>query len=219
MYRYNRSSSPDVVTRESGMPTRSNALTEVTRLWLQTRHGCLVDESVPVPVKYGLSDLDLVAIKPDLTTFKLPNGVLVGPRLIVETKDEHDWEPTGKDFGNMFEADVKKMGDQAYIPTKDSKGTKFTMLREEHFAVASKLFGTKEFERLFVVHNIQLDIKARIAAQTHERSIYIVTAHEVVGDLLDWYRDHPRKAALRNTLTGDLWHLLIGYCSPLDGRN
>jgi hypothetical protein len=48
------------------MSSRSNALTEITRLWLQARHGCLVDESIPVPVPYALSDIDLIALRPDL---------------------------------------------------------------------------------------------------------------------------------------------------------
>ena len=32
------------------MAARSNALGELTRFWLQARHGCLIDESVAVRV-------------------------------------------------------------------------------------------------------------------------------------------------------------------------
>ncbi len=40
------------------MSTRSNASTELARFWLQERHGCLLDEELPVPVPYALSDID-----------------------------------------------------------------------------------------------------------------------------------------------------------------
>jgi hypothetical protein len=81
------------------MPTRTNACSELTRFWLEARHGCLVGEGVPVPVPYALSDIDLLALHPQQQTIQLPSGQLVGPRLIIETKDEHDWEPTGREFG------------------------------------------------------------------------------------------------------------------------
>ena len=71
------------------MANRGNACSELTRFWLQARHGCFTDESVPVAVPYASSDIDLLALRPDGTPFELPNGTQVGPRLIVETKDEH----------------------------------------------------------------------------------------------------------------------------------
>lgn len=29
--------------------------------------------------------------------------------MIVETKDERDWEPTGREFGKLLESDIAKM--------------------------------------------------------------------------------------------------------------
>jgi len=75
------------------MASRSNACSELTRFWLEARHGYLITESVPVPVPYGRSDINFIAMHPRLNTLTLPDGSNLGPRLIVETKDEHDWEP------------------------------------------------------------------------------------------------------------------------------
>jgi hypothetical protein len=81
------------------MASRSNACSEITRLWLEARHGCLLTESMPVPVARGNSDIDLIAMQAKSQTFTLPDGRPVGPRLLVETKDEHDFDPKGKEFG------------------------------------------------------------------------------------------------------------------------
>ncbi len=53
------------------MPARSNAMSELARFWLESRHGCVVKECIPVPVKYGLSDIDLLALRPDSNTLNL----------------------------------------------------------------------------------------------------------------------------------------------------
>lgn len=193
------------------MGSRSNALTEITRLWLQSRHGCLVDESIPVPVPYALSDIDLIALRPDLKTIPLPDGLAAGPRIILETKDEHDWEPRGVEFGNSLRKDVDLMGEEIFVPRK-TKGVKFTMLRQEHFEKATALFGTTDFDRVLVVHALDAAIRAELASQLSSRRIHIVIVREVVNDLLQWYDVHPRKSGLRNSLTGDMWHLLVGFC-------
>lgn len=61
------------------MASRSNAIGEVTRFWLQSRHGCLVGESIPVPVPYALSDIDLVAVTADGSTIPLPGEQATQP--------------------------------------------------------------------------------------------------------------------------------------------
>lgn len=145
------------------MPGRTNAASELTRFWLQARHGCLVDEGVTVPVKIGKgggnSDIDLIAIHPNLHAVPLPNGAAAGPRFIIETKDEHDWEPSGKEFGTLLKKDVVMMEDQPYIP-KGTKGVKFTMHSQEHYEKAKSIFGSDDFDRLFVVHALDPGVRA-----------------------------------------------------------
>jgi hypothetical protein len=189
------------------MGTRSNACSELTRFWLQARHNCLVDESVPVAVPYALSDIDFLVIRPDLGRFSLPNGALVGPRLIVETKDEHDWDPSGKIFGADLRTDVAMMNEVSYIPN-GAKGVKFSMLRQQHYEKAAELF-----DRLFVVHALDPQVRAEMApGLVDRRRIHLVTIRELVGDLMPWYKAHLRPAGLRHSLIGDLLHLLVGYC-------
>ena len=193
------------------MAARSNACSELVRFWLEARHGLLVGEGVPVPVPYALSDIDLVAIHPQDHRTALPTGVSIGPRLIVETKDEHDLEPTGREFGRFLRADVAQMGQEPFIP-RGAKGVKFSMLRQEHYERATALFGTGDFDRLFVVHAIDPLVLDELGATLAERRIVWLTVPEVVLDLVAWYRTHQRPAALRNSLVGDLFHLLVGFC-------
>lgn len=194
------------------MAARSNACSEITRLWLEARHGCLVSESVPVAVPRGHSDIDLIATQAGLHAFALPGGLAVGPRLIVETKDEHDFDPKGKEFGTWLLRDVDKLGANPFVP-KGVQGTvKFSMLREQHFLKATELFGSPDFDRLFVVHAIDPATLSSIGSTLLEKRIHWITIDVVVRDLLDWYKLHPRPTSLRNSLMGDLWHLLFGYC-------
>jgi hypothetical protein len=37
-----------------------------------------------------------------------------------------------------------------------------------------------------------------------------MTIPELIDNVYTWYQSHPRRAALRRTLTGDLVHLLFG---------
>lgn len=134
------------------MAARSNALGELTRFWLQARHGCLIDESVAVKVPYGTSDIDLVAMRPDSKIWHLPDGSPI-VRAIIETKDEHDFDPLGKDFAKRLRADVAALGDKLYIPKRQK--AHFTMLRQEHFEQAAQIFGGDDFDRLFVVHALE----------------------------------------------------------------
>lgn len=191
---------------------RSNACSELTRFWLEARHGCLITESVPVPVPYGQSDLDLVAIQAALRPIIVPGGAAIGPRLIVEAKDEHDWEPTGREFGRFLRTDVSKMGQEPYIPRDERGSVKFSMLRQAHFETAAQMFGTEDFDRLFVVHAIDQAVLRELDSTLAARRIYWTTLPMIVRDLMVWYRSHHRPTGLRHTFVGDLWHLLVGYC-------
>lgn len=86
------------------------------------------------------------------------------------------------------------------------------MLREQHFQSAAELLGNSDFDRLFVVHAIDPAALSTIGPALLERRIHWITIDVVVRDLLGWYRLQPKPTSLRNTLMGDLWHLLSGYC-------
>ena len=194
------------------MTARTNACSELTRFWLEARHGCFVSEGIPVKVPYGHSDIDLVALHPLGKTLTLPSGVTIGPRLIVETKDEHDWDASGREFGQLLASDMTKFAGRSYIP-RGAKAVKFSMLREEHFDRAVDLLGSRDFYRLFVVHAIDPRVLEEFQAALARNRIYWITVPEIVRDLLGWYQRHGQQTTLRNTLVGDLFHLLIGFCS------
>ena len=197
------------------MASRSNALSELTRFWLQSRHGCLIAESVPVKVSRGYSDIDFVAMRPDLQPWVLPDGTQV-LRAIVEAKDEHDFDPTGRDFGNRLKKDAEALGDSQYITR--GKDAHFSMLRQEHYEKAASIFGTTEFHRLFVVHALNQDVRQEICPDlAKEKHIHWITVNEMVSDLIKWYDRLENRSTLRYTLVGDLWHLLIGYCDLKPG--
>jgi len=193
------------------MASRSNALSELVRFWLQSRHGCLIAESVPVKVSHGYSDIDLVAMRPDLQPWVLPDGTQV-IRAIIETKDEHDFDPTGHDFGRRVKEDAEALGKVQYIAR--GKKANFSMLRQEHYEKAASIFGTTAFQRLFVVHALDASVRQEICpALAVEKHIYWITVEEVMSDLITWYEHLENRSVLRNTLVGDLWHLLVGYCN------
>ena len=98
-----------------------------------------------------------------------------------------------------------------FVP-RGTKGVKFSMLRQEHHERAASLFGTDDFDRLFVVHAVDAGVLAELGPVLAEHRIHWVTVPAVVADLLAWYRAHARPTALRTTLVGDLFHLLIGFC-------
>jgi hypothetical protein len=193
------------------MPARSNALSELTRFWLEQRHHCLTSEAIPVPVPYNQSDIDFLAITANSSQIELPDGVRLGPRIIVETKDEHDWDPSGREFAKAIGRDLGFAGEGRFVPAK-GKGVAFTMLKQEHFEIATQRFGTEDFDRLFVVHALESGARAEITSKTRAIRVHWMTAPEMVRDLEGWYRVHPRPTGLRNSLVGDLLHLLWGFC-------
>jgi hypothetical protein len=83
----------------------------------------------------------LVALHPLEHAVSLPSGANISPRFIVETEDEHDREPPGREFGALLRDDVMKMGDRPFVPS-GGKQVKFSMLREEHYERAAALFGS-----------------------------------------------------------------------------
>lgn len=194
------------------MAARQNGLSELVRFWLEARHECFVRESVPVPVPYALSDIDFMAVRVDGQRLPLPDGNLVGPRLIVESKDEHDFDPKGSDYGKRLVKDMEALSDGLFVPATHSHKVAFTMLKEQHFRVASTIFGSDDFDRVFVVHALAESVRKEATEALRAKRIHWVTVTELLCDLRDWYGRHERPAGLRHTLTGDLFHLLFGYC-------
>lgn len=186
-------------------------------LWLEERHGYLVCESVPVPVVINgggnSSDIDLVALAPPAAgVLSLLRGARLGPRVIVETKDEPNWEATGKAFGVDLLHDVALLGTWPSIPHGTPGVKKFTMLGQEHHDVAASLCGTDDFNRLFVVHALDLQVRAQVGPMFAERRIYWLTIPELVADLVAWVHDHPKPVSQRHGLMGDLLTFLVGFC-------
>jgi hypothetical protein len=134
------------------------------------------------------------------------------PRLLVETKDEHDFDPFGRDFAKRLPLDVSALGDDRFIPASHPHKVNFTILKQQHYEVARDLFMTEDFDRLFVVHALDSHVRETISESLRSQRIYWVTVRELLSDLQSWYVQHKRPAGLRNTLVGDLFHLLFGYC-------
>jgi len=132
--------------------------------------------------------------------------------MIVESKDEHDWEATGREFADLALKDLARIPTGALAIPSGAKGVKFTMLRQEHFEVAERLFGAKDFDRLFIVHALEKSQRSAIEQASRPFRVHWMDASELVEDIEAWYRAHPRPAGLRNTLVGDILHLLIGFC-------
>jgi len=201
-------------------------LGELTKVWLTVQHSCLIRESVPVKVPKQWSDIDTLAMRADLRKFRLPQpvGQSVGPRLVVEIKDEHDFDPDGTNFADRLRDDFEHMDwDWGYIPA-NTPGVNFKMLLKNHFAVAQQFFGSDDFDRVFVVHNLNRDrdgLQDMLAALERKR-IFFVTAQEIWQDWLEWYHhaDDAAHAALRATLMGDTLRLLhylnVFQVNPLD---
>ena len=140
-------------------------------------------ESVPVKVPFGHSDIDLIAVHPRGDQITLPNRVEIGPRVIVETKDEHDCDPKGGEFGKMLAADLLQFDERGFIPVS-AKGAKFSMLREQHFAKATEFLGSNDFDRLFVVHSINVDVLVDAAERRSAVGNYWLMVTVLVGDLI-----------------------------------
>lgn len=104
------------------------------------------------------------------------------------------------------------MGNNRFVPST-TEGTRFSMLRQEHFEHAAELFGTDGFDRLFMVHAIDPEVVTGLPGRFGEERIYWRMIPTVVEDLMAWYRGFRRLASLRHSLIGDLIHLLAGYCS------
>ena len=202
----------DSARGEKDVMARFNACSELAKFWVEVRHGYLVTESVPVKVPYGISDIDIIAMHPKAASIALPDGNVLGPRLIIESKDEHDFDPKGTAFAKMLRSDATLLGESGFVPKTVTAQVKFTMLREAHFVKATDIFKTDDFDRLFIVHAIDPSIIETVKPLLTGHRIHWLTIREVLRDLEQWYKLHPQPAGLRHSPIGDLLHLLFGYC-------
>lgn len=191
---------------------RFNACSEIAKFWIEVRHGYLVTESVPVKVPFGISDIDIVAMHPGGKSVTLPDGTVIGPRVIVESKDEHDFDPKGTVFAKMLRNDAQFLNENGFVPMMPKVPVKFTMLKEAHYAKATELFGTADFDRLFIVHAMDPTLIEPAKPYLAGHRITWLTIPEIVRDLEQWYKLFPQPAGLKHSPIGDLLHLLFGYC-------
>jgi hypothetical protein len=130
----------------------------------------------------------------------------------VETKDVHDYDPSGNFLGKKLLEDIAALGDNLFFPLDHSETVFFTMLKGQHYGIARTLFACDDFDRLFVVNALDENVRRDVTEKLRSKRIYWLTVHEVLRDLQTWYRQHERPAGLRHTLFGDIFHLLFGYC-------
>jgi hypothetical protein len=150
-------------------------------------------------------------MRPDGHRLLLPSGAEIGPRLIVEAKDHHDYDASGRAFADLFEKDLQLMAGRQSIAA-GTKDVFFTMLRDEHFEATRRLFGTDNFDRLFVVHAFEGARSEATSAGLAASRVFLLDTNSLIADLLQWYETSERKSGLRNSLIGDVWHLLVGFC-------
>jgi hypothetical protein len=188
------------------MAARSNALSEITRFWLQECYGLLLRESIPVKLKRNNSDIDFVAASPagpvtilNRITFK---------KAIIETKDERDFDPHGADFANRLGYDFALLQDRVIDADISCN---FSMLKKQHHDVAENMFAGAEFSKIFIFHNIKGAGLDGIIADLCSKNIHVVTSAEMLTDIQDFFKKSHPGAGIRNSLVGDILDMLITY--------
>lgn len=188
------------------MAARSNALSEITRFWLQECHGLLLRESIPVKLKRNNSDIDFVAASPagpvtllNRITFK---------NAIIETKDERDFDPHGTDFAKRLSYDYTLLQGRAI---DEDVSCNFSMLKKQHHNVADKIFDEADFSKIFIFHNLKISGLEDMIADLHSLGIHVVTSSEVLQDIQGFFRTSRTGAGIRNSLVGDILDMLITY--------
>lgn len=188
------------------MAARSNALSEITRFWLQECHGLLLRESISVKLKRNHSDIDFVAASPagpvtllNRVTFK---------NAIIETKDERDFDPRGTDFAKRLSYDFTLLQDRVI---DGDVACNFSMLKKQHHDAAGEIFKGADFAKIFIFHNLKSAILEDIIADLCGRDIHVVTSAEMLADIQDFFRKCRSGAGVRNSLVGDILDMLITY--------
>ena len=188
------------------MATRSNALSEITRFWLQECHGFFLRESVPVKLKNSHSDIDFIVTSPTGPVTCLNR--ITFENAIVETKDERDFDPRGADFAKRLRYDFEQL--QGGMISGDYP-CNFSMLKEQHHTVAEEMFNGAAFSKIFIFHNLKLSGLEDVIAGLRDRNIHFVTSFEVLADIQEFFKTRPTGAGVRNALSGDILDMLITY--------
>ena len=197
------------------MAERNNAISEIVRFYFETCKSCMTCESIPVKTNKNYSDIDLVAIPSDLNICELPNGIKF-ERAIIETKNELDYDKYGTDFAKRIIYDYSIVKNNNYAPSVSS--VNFSMLSREHYEYASNiLFKNKKFIRIFIVHKINIDKDNVQECINNFKNIdvYFIQISDIINDLFKWYYNCQNKTIIRNSLVGDLIHLL-NYCNIIN---
>lgn len=188
------------------MAARSNALSEITRFWLQECYGLLLRESIPVKLKRNHSDIDFVAASPagpvtllNRITFK---------NAIIETKDERDFDPRGIDFTKRLSYDFSLL--QGRLIDGDVS-CNFSMLKKQHHEVAEGIFNSADFAKIFIFHNLKSAGLEDMIADLRIREIHIVTSSEMLSEIQTFFEKSRSGAGIRNSLVGDILDMLITY--------
>lgn len=192
------------------MATRSNALSELTRFWLQDCKGFLTRESIPVKFVHNRSDIDFIVSSPDSKYRKLTENISF-KYAIIETKDERDFDKTGNNFADRLYNDYYDSMNKDYLVDEDTK-CNFSMLKIQHHKIAQNIFGTSEFSKIFIFHNIK---KEKFVENELEdlvaHNIHILTVDDILNDIVKYVKEKPDGAGIRNSLVGDILDLLINY--------
>jgi hypothetical protein len=190
------------------MATRSNALSEIARFWLQECHGLLLRESVPVKVRQGISDIDFIVKSPAGPVTLL--GRITFTNAIVETKDERDFDPHGSDLAKRLLQDYDKLNENGMVNAETL--CNFSMLKEEHHKAAKGIFGQDaEFSKLFIFNNLnRTGLEAKLA-ELCGRGIHFATSSEILSDIQKFFRESHPGAGVRNSLVGDILDMLVKY--------
>lgn len=187
------------------MATRSNALSEIARFWLQECHGLFIRESVPVKLTHNNSDIDFAATTPQESVTLLDR--ITFKNAIIESKDERDFDPKGNDFLKRLNYDISILGSE-YI--EGTQKCNFSMLKEQHHKKATEIFGGEDFVKLFIFHNIKITDDALIGSLARKK-IFVIKSGEMLGDILNCLKTGYQGASVRNSLVGDILDMLIRY--------
>jgi len=192
------------------MATRSNALSEIARFWLQECYGFFLRESVPVKLKHNNSDIDFIVTSPAGRPCKPLLGFIQFENAIVETKDERDFDKYGTDIAKRLCEDYEQLNGNRMITSEAQ--CRFSMLKEQHHKEAENIFGqSADFSKIFIFHNLNRNGLKDKLDELRDRNIHFVTSSEMLLDIYKFLKESRNGAGVRNSLVGDILDMLITY--------